>query len=511
MAKSNIPLKAEGTNGDLKELTPTEEHYLAYQAGLQLAAGTTDAGTLHKTTGTTIGTFVDTYYNEADGTHPASAITSGSTSTPLKQIQGTANYTGANYRRPVGYLNSGAEGLYEFPDSDMSILTTRLNARIALSDYPGTYKLGTSAPSSDYSALLSNVYTDTLGNGTSTVYNIYKRNTMSAPSTIRPMGLVGSDSAGSFSGIRELNDNEIKHTFGQHAKTERAVVGNIGSYQLRSATQGVPSASGTWAAKGTATNTKRTTSEVAYTRTRASAYTRTRGSAYARTRTSAYTRNSLQTFTGTYAGDFVGNYTRAFAGNYARNFAGNYVGDFIGNYQRTRVSQYTTNFTDVFTRNFVGNYQRIRVSNYTRDRITVFTGNFIGNYVRTRISAYARTSTRTRNSNYIRTRTSAYTTVFAGNYVGDFVGNYSRTRVSGYSGAYTRIRNSAYIRTRTSTYTRDRVTNFTGDFIGNYSRNRVSAYTRTSTRTRTSAYARTRISTYTRDSLQTFTGNFLGN
>ena len=33
----DVSLKLEGTNGDLKQVTTTEEQYFAYQAGLQLS------------------------------------------------------------------------------------------------------------------------------------------------------------------------------------------------------------------------------------------------------------------------------------------------------------------------------------------------------------------------------------------------------------------------------------------------------------------------------------------
>lgn len=88
--KSNIPLKLEGTNGDLKEMSPTEENYLAYQAGLHLKDGGVNSAGILKAGdngGTLIGTFVDTFYNEADGTHPVTAITSGQTSYNLRQIR----------------------------------------------------------------------------------------------------------------------------------------------------------------------------------------------------------------------------------------------------------------------------------------------------------------------------------------------------------------------------------------------------------------------------------------
>ena len=134
---SDIPLKLEGTNGDLKEMTPTEENYIAYQAGIHLKnTGGSSVGDIHLTSGTDIGSFVDTFYNEADNTHPASAITSGTTTTTLKQVNGPASYNHSNYSRPIGYSSSGNIGLHEFTDSDMDTLTDRINSRIATSDYP---------------------------------------------------------------------------------------------------------------------------------------------------------------------------------------------------------------------------------------------------------------------------------------------------------------------------------------------------------------------------------------
>ena len=100
---SNVPLKLEGTNGDLQQMTSTEENYLAYVIGKDNLAADSGVGgiTLTSTGNTSIGSFVDTFYNEAVGTHPASAITSGSTTTTLYQKDGTASIGGG--LRPVGF------------------------------------------------------------------------------------------------------------------------------------------------------------------------------------------------------------------------------------------------------------------------------------------------------------------------------------------------------------------------------------------------------------------------
>ena len=261
---SNVPLKLEGTNGDLQQMTSTEENYLAYVIGKDNLAADSGVGgiTLTSTGNTSIGSFVDTFYNEAVGTHPASAITSGSTTTTLYQKDGTASIGGG--LRPVGFEDdsNSVPSLYEFPDSDMNVLARRINSRIATSSYPGLYKLGSSSPGADYAIHISGAFSDTQTDGTTVDYNIYKRTAMTAPTTVRPVGL-RSDGH-----LQELADSDISDTIGTFVRNLRATAGEIGSYQLRSATQGAPTDAGTWTAVGTATDTKKNTTESSYTRTR---------------------------------------------------------------------------------------------------------------------------------------------------------------------------------------------------------------------------------------------------
>ena len=354
-------------------MTSTEENYLAYVIGKDNLAADSGVGgiTLTSTGNTSIGSFVDTFYNEAVGTHPASAITSGSTTTTLYQKDGTASIGGG--LRPVGFEDdsNSVPSLYEFPDSDMNVLARRINSRIATSSYPGLYKLGSSSPGADYAIHISGAFSDTQTDGTTVPYNIYKRTAMTAPTTVRPVGLRSDGD------LQELADSDISDTIGTFVRNLRATAGEIGSYQLRSATQGAPTDAGTWTAVGTATDTKKNTTESSYTRTRGSTYSRTRVSAYSRDRSSAYTRTSTRTRTSNYLGDFTGDYTRDFVGEYTRNFLGNYVGgNFVGNY----AGNYTGNYSRGFAGNFLGNFAR----NYA--------GNFLGNYTR---NVFSDPSTRT--------------------------------------------------------------------------------------------------------------------
>src|SRR6056300_304634 len=147
-------LKLEGTNGDLKEITTTEENYLAYQAGLHLSAlDSSDVSTLTQvsTNNTLIGTYTDTTYDDAPGTHGFAAgnVPVVSTTTSLYQKEGVADFSGdsAAFRYPTEFVdNGGTPELHELDSAELDTLTDRLTSRIATSEYPGIYKLGSSAP-----------------------------------------------------------------------------------------------------------------------------------------------------------------------------------------------------------------------------------------------------------------------------------------------------------------------------------------------------------------------------
>jgi len=511
IAKSK-PLKLNSPDqGDLKRLSSTEENYLSYLIGQHFCAdsdGDNEIGnlTLTSTNANTVGSFVDTLINEPSGTHPTSAITSTSTTTTLYQKYGTADETDSDFTKPIAYYNPltdgstdlGAEGVYEMADSDMNRLVDRLNGRIALSDYLGSFKLSnsTTSPGAGYVKFIEDVFTDNIEVDTNTTdnFSIWRRESQTAPSSITDsdgnttlLSCINRDSGGNYLGIGVMSDRAIKVSLGQRAKTRRSASDGIGSYVLRSSSQGAPSGSGSWRAVGSATNRRRDLIQTSYTRTRNSTYTRDRQSTYAgiynRTRVSNYTRNRTSTYSRNFVGDFVatyqgnyianfiGNYSRGFVGNYSRNFAGNYIGDFIGNYQRGFVGNYTGDFTGNYARNFLTGYSR----NFTRDR----TSNQTAVRTQTRTSSYSRTFSRVRSSAYTRTRTSYY----------------SRNSVAN--------RNSQYNRTSTRT----RYEYYSRSFAGNYAR----AYTRDRQQTRHSTYNRTFIGNYSRNYTRFFTGDYTRN
>ena len=277
MIKSSIPLKSINSGQDLHELQPIEENYLEYCVGQHLiAAPAADVGniSLNSTGATSIGAFVDSFFNETVGTHPASQITSSETTTAVYQKIGTASEAGSDFKRPIGYYsNVSVPGFYEMVDEDLNLLAKRVITKLVSLDYPGTFKLAATSPGSDYNIFINNIFSDTQTDGTTVPYSVYVRSTITVPAVVRPIALNNNT-------LKEMSDAEIQYTLGQRIKTLRASAGEIGSYQLRSSVQGAPTGPGVWKSVGTALNTNKDLANVSYARTRASVYTTPRASVY---------------------------------------------------------------------------------------------------------------------------------------------------------------------------------------------------------------------------------------
>lgn len=536
----NTPLRLEGSDGTMKEMTTAEENYLAYQAGLYLADLTTGAVATLTTTSTgatSIGTYTDTFFNEAVGTTAAQGITSGSTATTLYQKSGSVSE--ASIIRPLQW-DGTLDGIQEMDDTDWNTQILRIMTTLFTNQYPGTFRLGSSSPGADYSVFITTAFSDTQTDGTTVNYNIYQRDTMTAPTAARAMKIKQSSPIQ----LQEMTDAEIKANYGLRVQNRiMSSLDFVGAYQLRSSAQGAPSASGSWVARGTATDTKKTTADANYTRvsTRDSTSNFTRNSTDVFTRDS--TRDSTRNSTSDYVGDFTGNYAGNYVGtrDYTRNSTSDYLGDFTGNYTGNYIGD--TNFTRNSTSDFLGNF----VGNYT--------GDFIGdtNFTRTSTRDSTRTSYRLLGQGDYNLRvypgqnqwnvyapailasggpgyfsgTGWFLGNFVGNFVGDFVGDFvgtrNYTRVStrdatiNYTGDFT----GDYVGTRD--YTRDSTRNSTSDFVGDFTGNYVGTrdYTRDSTRNSTATFTGdftgnyigdtdfTRVST--RNSTTTFTGDFTGN
>lgn len=495
-----VPLKLkDSASADFVQFSSTEENYLAYQAGLHLASGdSSDVGSLALNihgTENLIGNLTDTSYDQAVGTGGDNvSITFSTTTTPVRQTKGTLTPSGSNNRLPVMFRDSdGQTVIREMNDSDMSVLLDRINTRIFTSDYPGTYKLATSTPTGGYTLDVANVTTDTRTDGTSNQHNLYRRTSMTAPTKVLPFSIKrSSGDTGTYQGLQLMSDDQVKYSIGTRLQNKISSTSNgVGSYKIYSSAAGNPTSnglSGTWTAKGTATDTRQAIVNANYTRGRTSTYARLRTSTYSadyqRTRNSAFSRSSnvarTSTYTATYTktrvstytvsgflGNFIGNYSSTTDKDFTRSsardiaYAGNYGNTFTANY--SRLFEYTGNFgssvrSSTVVSAYTGNYTNTFIGNYTRQ------AQYIGNYTGDFVDTYTRDRQAIAGANYSR------------NFVGDYSRNYLRNRSSNYSRNYLRTSIVSF----EGNYQRNRVENFTGDYSRNFSRNFTTDYTRNS-------------------------------
>ena len=500
---NRYPLKHQA-DGDIQRFTRDEEHWLAYQASLRLMMDDSTAPyQLSTLSGNTVGSFTDTFFNEAVGTHPGSALSTGSTVTTLYQRNGSdLDSADANFRTPLNVESNSDIG--EMSSVEFYELSKRLAGHAMVNEYLGSFRLGSSAPAG-YTVHLSNVFSDTQTDGTTVNYSIYKRTSgVSEPTKVNPMAIKRSGGyTGTFQGLQAMDSDQCVYTLGNHMKYYMMdSSGNIGNYQLRSSAQGAPTLAGTWSARGTATDTKKTTSDIDYTRNS--------------------TRNQDENFTSVYETDYIsdyeGNYIGDFLGDFTGNFTGDFVGTYIGNFVGDNAIDYTRNSTRDSTRNSTRSSTNLDAINYTRNSTIGYTGDFTGDFVGP-------------PTNYTTTYFGTYTgytsespiqQIFTGNYIGDFLGpegnfttNYTRNSIAGFIGDYL----------GPQSFTGDFTGNYIGDFVGNYlgpqdfTRNQDENFTRdstrnsttNSTRASTTNYAGNYVGTFTGDFVGTYTGDFTGN
>ena len=534
----NIALRLDSANnGDLQQMDSAHEHYIAYQAGIFMASQDSNlVGNLGiiDTSDRNIGTLTDTYFQGAEGDHEFTGgnptlITDTTTVYQKLGVNFEPDSAGSVRRIPIEFVdNSGTPEIHEMDSGEIDDLTLRIRDMLFGNQFPGVYKLGSQRPSANYSpqgdSASGSIFTDTRSTGANPVsikYYLYQKDSDDAnkPITGRPTYLKKANGfTGSFSGIQEMTDAQIGDTFGRRmGSVVMSETNGVGSYLIKSATQGAPSETGTWTAMGTATDTKQGTSNVDYSRN------------FARTRVSNYGTAFNRDFLGNYIGNFTGDYTRDFTGNYTRDFSDTYTREST----RDSLADRSSNYTSTSTRTRQSSYTTDYVGNYARD----FTADYLGN------ASYAGDFTGDFTGNYARNYSANYlgNAAYAGNFTGDFTGNYARAytrnRVVGYANAdgiaYSRVvflgygtmnadyfgagnfsrvfvGNYARAFTRNSTRTSTRTSNNADgtSYVGNYARAFTRNSTRVSTRTSNNADGTAYTGNYARNYSQTYTGDF---
>ena len=163
-------------------------------------------------------------------------------------------YEGEFKKNPVMWRPSPL-GLKEMSDAELDSIATRFARKIINDELPGVFRLSDGRPTAEYVKFLENVFVDTRGDGTNNYYHIWVKQSSTPPTKVQPISIFRQ--SGAFAGLKQMNDQEIRFTFGERVKI-KIMESGIGTYQLRSSTQGSPTATGTWQARGHAVDTRRT-------------------------------------------------------------------------------------------------------------------------------------------------------------------------------------------------------------------------------------------------------------
>jgi len=357
-AFSTVPLKLLNSNGDLKQLTSAEELVLSELGCLKIVSQYDSAGARYSGSLTTTNTaldsdvgpaqFTNTFYNQPVGTHPASSLSIGSVSYPLRQMLDSVDDLPWN-SSTVDVVATDSDGdLYVMDSASFETLSIRIAEQSVSNEFPGSFRLSKNPPATGWQIWLPNIYTDTKSSGGPTeTYSIWRKESSSLTETINPLkhngGINFQESTDSETSI--LAASMIKYGFEK---------GGIGECQLRTSAQGAPTASGTWEARGTAVDTRYTTQNLQYT--------------------SAYF--SGPQFTGTFSSQFTGVYVGYSTTVTPANFSGVRTVNFSGtraqpaNFAGTRTVGGTTEYSGVRDVNFSG----VRTVNFAGVRDATFSG-----------------------------------------------------------------------------------------------------------------------------------------
>lgn len=324
-----------------QEMSDAEIDYIAHQVCAKIAAQTNGTGTLalnvNGSTGTTIGSFVDTWRPNTIGSHPVGTTVSSSTTT-FKQVQTTDSTA------PTRPLEWSSSAMRELSDSSLnSYIFNRVIAKLSGAGL-GSYMLQSSAPAGGTWTNVATI-TDTAQGGNTLTY-LWRKTSDTAPTTVRPLKRVSN-------GSREMTDAEMQTLFGKFSSYVSST--GVGKYAVQSAAP----TTGTWVRMGSAfSDTRSQVSNIGYT----GSYT------------STYANTFSATYSGAYATAFTGYYTGYFAGSRAKSYVRYWSGYNGGTYTGYFSAGYASAFTGYYTGYFVGGYAGSRTKYYSGSRSHTYTG-----------------------------------------------------------------------------------------------------------------------------------------
>jgi hypothetical protein len=411
--------------------------------------------------GTSVGIFEDNFATSEIGTHPYTGSTSTTTYT-FKQNTSSASESSIH---PLithdGTSNPGH--IRVVSDAELNAVMDLALADIAKANSTaagtGTYYISESAPSIAGTWVAQDNFYDEITNhanddSSKTTYKLWRKTSYdNSPSDIKLLKQVNGT-------LKVQSDSELENLTSR--LRNRIIATGIGTYKFQASAPGT----GTWVARGTATDRNPVISSIQYTGTYSDNYSRQFARQFGRQFSAQYTRGQFdRQFANQFTRIYTGQYARQFTRSFFRSFARAIIGSQFSRGQYTRIysAQYTGQYTRIYSAQYTRQFARIYSAQYGRPYTTQFTRQFDGSaYTKTFSGTYSRGSQFTRqfqrnytadySRSFIR---SQYTRIYSANYGRTFSAQYGRIFSAQYGRTFARVGiNVTYDRSYTGTYVR---------------------------------------------------------
>ena len=411
--------------------------------------------------GTSVGIFEDNFATSETGTHPYTGSTSTTTYT-FKQ--NTSSASESNIHPLITHDGTSNPGhIRVVTDAELNAVMDLALADIAKANSTaagtGTYYISESAPSISGTWVAQDNFYDEITNhpnddSSKTTYKLWRKTSYdNSPADIKLLKQVNGT-------LKVQTNSELENLTSR--LRNRIIATGIGTYKFQTSAPGT----GTWVARGTATDRNPVISNIQYTGTYSANYSRQFARQFGRLFSAQYTRGQFnRQFANQFTRIYSGQYERQFTRSFFRSFARAVIGSQFtrGQFTRQFADQYSRSFTRIFTAQYQRQFARIFSAQYGRPYSTQFTRQFNGSaYTKTFAGTYSRGLQYTRQfqrnysaqygRSFIR---SQYTRIYSANYARIYSADYTRIYSAQYGRTFARVGISVtYDRSYTGNYTR---------------------------------------------------------
>lgn len=411
--------------------------------------------------GTSVGIFEDNFATSETGTHPYTGSTSTTTYTFKQNTSSASESSILPLITHDGTSNPGH--IRVVSDAELNAVMDLALADIAKANSTaagtGTYYISESAPSIAGTWVAQDNFYDEITNHANddslkTTYKLWRKTSYdNSPADIKLLKQVNGT-------LKVQTSSELENLTSR--LRNRIIATGIGTYKFQTSAPGT----GTWVARGTATDRNPVISNIQYTGTYSANYSRQFSRQFGRLFSAQYTRGQFNRqfdnqFTRIYSGQYARQFTRSFFRSFARAIIGSQFTR--GQFTRQFADQYSRSFTRIYTAQYQRQFGRIFSAQYGRQFSSQFTRQFDGSaYTKTFSGTYSRGNQFTRQfqrvysgaygRSFIR---SQYTRIYSANYGRTYSANYGRIFSAPYGRTFVRVGISVtYDRSYTGTYNR---------------------------------------------------------